>query len=334
MRGLLLLVLAALVVPSSAAADVRLPGPLVALAAGPGSAYAVVSTTSRTQPFRLVRSRGRSATSLATFGSPGAEFADVAAGSGGSVAVFGRPTSDGFSYELANGAGLGEGTGPPVLALDGATPFAAFPDNDGDAVLARGPDDITTLTRTGPALRHAPLDVADGPLVLDLVQSGNRSELRVLGPGAPAGSITSIPGLRAIPATIARDDAAIYVAYRVGKRLEARHRQARRTLVTPAPAHQGQPQRYAGGRPGRPPHVRRHEPANQAPPLHLPHHRRPRRYVHRPPHETPWIRPPAARRDRPRRPPLRRLDTRHQRQLETRRAAPASPLKPVVRWRT
>ena len=219
MRGLLLLVLAALVVPSSAAADVRLPGPLVALAAGPGAAYAVVSTTSRTQPFRLVRSRGRSATSLATFGSPGAEFADVAAGSGGSVAVFGRPTSDGFSYELASGAGLGEGTGPPVLALDGATPFAAFPDNDGDAVLARGPDDITTLTRTGPALRHAPLDVADGPLVLDLVQSGNRSELRVLGPGAPAGSITSMPGLRAIPATIARDDAAIYVAYRVGNRL-------------------------------------------------------------------------------------------------------------------
>ena len=334
MRRLLPLVLAALLVPSPAAADVRLPGPLLALTAGPGSAYAVVSTQSRNAPFRLVRSGGRSARSLSTFGSPGAEFADVAAGPGGSVAVFGRPTSDGFSYELAGGQELGEGTGPPVLALDGATPFAAFPDNDGDAVLGRGPDDITTLTTTGPALRHAPLDVTGGPLVLDLVQSGTRTELRVLGPGAPAAAITSMPGLRAIPATIARDAGAIYVAYRVRNRL---------TLATARPGgrwshrrlrRQGRLERRAGRRAGRPPHVRRHEPADQAPAIHLPHHRRSRRHVHGSPHQAARIRSPAARRDGPRRPPVRRLDPPPRRQLETLRAAPASPLKPVVRWRT
>ena len=74
------LLLVALAVPASASANAHLPGPLVALAAGQGRAYAVVATGSRTQPFRLMRSGGRSATSLGTFGSPGAEFADVAAG--------------------------------------------------------------------------------------------------------------------------------------------------------------------------------------------------------------------------------------------------------------
>jgi hypothetical protein len=236
------LLLAALLLPAPASADVRLPGgPLVALAAGPGAAYAVVGTEGRTRPFRLVRTGGRSASSLATFGAAGAEFADVAAGAAGPVVVFGRPTSDGFAYESAQGVQLGEGaesaqgvqlgegTGPPVLGLDGATPFAVFPDNDGDAVIARATDDITTLTHTGPALRHGPLDLADGPLVLDLVQSGSRTELRVLGPGAPAEPLTSVPGLQAIPATIARDRTHLYVAYRVKDRVTLATARARTT---------------------------------------------------------------------------------------------------------
>jgi hypothetical protein len=222
------LLLVALAVPASASANARLPGPLVALAAGQGTAYAVVATGSRTQPFRLMRSGGRSATSLGTFGSPGAEFADVAAGP---VTVFGRPTSDGFAYESTGGVPLGEGTGPPVLGVDAGGRFATYPDEDGDVVIARAEDAFTPLTGTAPALRHAPLDVVDGPAVLDLVQSGSRSELRVVGPGAPSEPLTSVRGVHAIPATIARDDTHLYVAYRLGNRLTVATASARTTGV-------------------------------------------------------------------------------------------------------
>ena len=207
---------AALALPAPADAAVRLPGPVVALAAGPGTAYAVVATGSRTRPFRLFRSGGTRARSLGAFGSTGAEFADVAPGP---VVVFGRPTSDGFAYETGDGLRLGEGTGPPLLGVESGSPFAAFPDNDGDAVIARGIADLTRLTDTGPELRHGPLDMTDGPVVLDLVQSGSRSELRVIGPGAPSEPLTSLRGLHAIPATIARDDDHLYVAYRTRDRL-------------------------------------------------------------------------------------------------------------------
>ena len=77
------------------------------------------------------------------------------------------------------------------------------------------------FTRTGPALRTTPLDVVvtdGGPLVLARVQSRTRSQLRVLGPGAPAAPVASVHGLRPLEATIARDDEGIYVAYRNGAR--------------------------------------------------------------------------------------------------------------------
>jgi hypothetical protein len=202
-RRLTFLLAAALVLPASAEADVRLGGPLVALSAGPGAAYAVVATGSRNRPFRLVRSGGRGVSRLGVFGSRNAKFADVS----GREAVFARPTSDGFVYETAGGTVLDEGTGPPVLSPDGLV----YPDADGDVVFGR-----TVLTHTGPALRHAPLDAVDGPLVLDLVQSGRRTELRVLGPDAPSEAVTSVRGLHVISATIARDDEGIYVAYRSG----------------------------------------------------------------------------------------------------------------------
>jgi hypothetical protein len=217
---------ALLAAPAPAPGAARLPGArggLVALAAGSGSAYAVVSTRARAKPFRLVRSDGRRATSLGAFGVPGADYADVAAGAAGPLVVFARPTTDGYAYESAGfGASerLGEGTGAPVLGLDGTTRIAAYPDDDGDAAISR--DGATTiLTRTGPALRTTPLDavVAGGsPLVLARVQSRSRSQLRVLGPGAPIAPVVSVPGLRPLEATIARDGEGIYVAYRDGAR--------------------------------------------------------------------------------------------------------------------
>jgi hypothetical protein len=97
-----------------------------------------------------------------------------------------------------------------VLTPDGI----AYPDDDGDVVLG-----ATPLTQTGPLLRHAPLDAAAGPLILDLAQSRTRTELRVLGAQAPAAPVVSTRGLKAIEATIARDDDRIYVAYRSGDRL-------------------------------------------------------------------------------------------------------------------
>lgn len=217
---------ALLAVPATAPGAARLPGAsggLVALAAGPGSAYAVVSTRARAKPFRLVRSDGRRAASLGAFGVPGADYADVAAGAAGPLVVFARPTTDGYAYESTGfgaSALLGEGTGAPVLALDGTTRIAAFPDDDGDAALSRD-GSTTTLTSTGPALRNTPLDavVAGGSaLVLNRVQSRGRSQLRVLGPGAPAAPVVSLPGLRSLEASITRDDEGVYVAYRDGAR--------------------------------------------------------------------------------------------------------------------
>jgi hypothetical protein len=213
-----------LATPVTAAAAARLPGAsggLVALAAGHGSAYAVVATRARAKPFRLVRSDGRRATSLGAFGVPGADYADVAAGANGPVTVFARPTTDGYAYE-STGAGaperLGEGTGAPVLTLDGMTRIAAYPDEDGDAALSRD-GAAMTLTSTGPVLRTTPLDIAgDAPLVLARVQSRTRSQLRVLGPGAPAAPVVSVPGLRPLEASITRDRDGVHVAYRTGAR--------------------------------------------------------------------------------------------------------------------
>jgi hypothetical protein len=217
---------ALLAAPATAAGAANLPGAsggLVALAAGPGSAYAVVSTGERAKPFRLVRSDGSGATSLGAFGVPGSDYADVAADAAGPLTVFARPTSSGYAYESSGfgvAARLGEGTGAPVLALDGTSRIAAYPDDDGDAAISRD-GSTTTLTSTGPALRNTPLDavVTDGsPLVLARAQSRTRSQLRVLGPGAPAAPIASVSGMRPLEASITRDAEHVYVAYREGAR--------------------------------------------------------------------------------------------------------------------
>jgi hypothetical protein len=217
---------ALLAVPASASAAARLPdasGGLVALAAGPGAAYAVVATGARARPFRLVRSDGRRATGLRAFGVPGADYADVAAGAAGPLVAFARPTTSGYAYEsigFGSTVRLGQGTGAPVLALDGTTRIAAYPDDDGDATISRD-GAATTLTSTGPALRNTPLDVVvgdGGPLLLVRVQSRGRSQLRVLGAAAPARPVVSVPGLRPLEASITSDGGRVSVAYRDGAR--------------------------------------------------------------------------------------------------------------------
>jgi hypothetical protein len=227
---------AALLAAAPAHAAVRLgpePGLLHALAAGPGSAYAVVGSGDRREPFRLVRSAGRGASVLGTFGGRGAAFADVAADSAGAVVTWGRPTSDGFAYETSLVAGgvftepatLGEGTGPAVLGLERGARVAVFPDDEGNAAIAvkraGAAPAVSALTSTGPQRRHAPLDAVvarDGAVILDRVQARGRTELRVLGPGAPADPVTSVPRVQDVDATLARDRERVYVAYRSGDR--------------------------------------------------------------------------------------------------------------------
>lgn len=204
------------------------PGGLLALTAGRGQAYAVIGSGDPAVPFRLVRSTGRGASSIGRFGVRSARFPDVAAAGGSLVVAYGRVTSDGLLYESslleAQGFGaqstLGQSTGPARLALDGAARLAAFPNLLGDAVIggrdAAGAPVLELLSNSAPARRHAPLDIAvdDGRvLVLDLVQSSTRSELRVVGPGAPAQALLSVPGVQALAATLAYDGERIYVAY-------------------------------------------------------------------------------------------------------------------------
>lgn len=217
--------------PQAAAATATLgnaPGGLLALTAGRGQAYAVLGSGDPAMPFRLVRSTGRGASSLGRFGVRGAQFPDVAAAEGSLVVAYGRTTSDGLQYEssLAQAGGfqadatLGQATGPARLALDGPARLVAFPNLLGDAVLG-GRDAVDApvlelLSNSAPARRHAPLDlvVNDGrALVLDLVQSATRSELHVVGPGAPAQAVLSVPGVQALAATLAYDGERIHVAY-------------------------------------------------------------------------------------------------------------------------
>ena len=226
------LAIALLASPPAAPAAAALgddPGGLLALTAGRGQAYAVVGSGDPAVPFLLVRSTGRGVSRIGRFGIRDAQFPDVVAARGALLVAYGRTTSDGLLYESAlaadgrfgGAATLGEATGPARLALDGPARLAAFPDLDGDAVLggrdAAGSPLLSQLTDSAPERRHAPLEllVSGGrPLVLDLVQTGERSELRLVGPAAPADTILSVPGVRRLDATLALDRERIYVAYR------------------------------------------------------------------------------------------------------------------------
>src|SRR5262245_6786129 len=205
------------------------PGGLEALAVSGGAAYAIVDSGDSGAPFALVRSDGASASSPQRFAERGAEFPDLASGPGDSLVVsWGRPLSTGDGYVAAGaptapGAGFGavqplaRGTGPGRLALDAAgAPLLAFPDDDGNTALLSGGTEAR-MTATAPEERHLPLDVAvDGEgraIVLDLVQTRRRSELRLLGPQAPAAPVVSVGGLRDMRATLAVDGGRAYVAF-------------------------------------------------------------------------------------------------------------------------
>jgi hypothetical protein len=205
------------------------PGGLQALAVSGGAAYAIVDSGDASAPLALVRSAGGSAGAPRKFGVRRAEFPDLAAGPGDSLVVaWGQRASNGDGYVVAGaptapGAPFGaaqplaSGTGPGQLALDSdGAPVLAFPDILGNAALLRDGRQ-EGMTATAPEERHLPLDVAvdtDGrAFVLDLVQTRRRSELRLLGPQAPAAPVVSVGALRDMRATLAIEGGRAYVAF-------------------------------------------------------------------------------------------------------------------------
>lgn len=241
MRRLLILAVAA-AVPAPAQAAVRL-GPHAnahALTATRGSALAIVDSRRIHEPFALVRSTGSTRTGLGRFGERRAEFPDLASDAAGRVVVgYGVPISGGAALTIAplQRTGLGDplpelvATGPARLALGAAGTLVAYPDEEGNVALAtlerrsgRRPaprPGYEPLTASGPERRHLPLGVVAaeaGALVLDLAQERGRSELRVLGPHAPAAAVLSVRGVRHIPARIAASGDRVAVGYLVGGR--------------------------------------------------------------------------------------------------------------------
>ena len=227
-RPLLPIALAALAA-AAPAADAAAPmnlgsGRVSAFAAGGGQPYSVLDANSARGPFTLKRGR----TTLGRFAGRDAEFPDVAVRGTEPVVTWGVPISGGeaiYAGTLRDARDLGFGTGPAKLAATPDGVFAAFPDRDGDIVLAdtaaerRDAYDLPSsraLSENAPERRHLALDAAAGPdgvLVLDLVQTRNSTELRVIGPGAPSRPVLAIGKLADIEATLAADARGISVAY-------------------------------------------------------------------------------------------------------------------------
>jgi hypothetical protein len=212
--GLVLLVWLAVPAAAEAAPVAIGNGPLLALAVHDGVGYAVIERDSASKPLALVRSSGRGAGRAMPFGAPGAEYVDVAAGPGGVEVAWSRPVSSAFEYFVAPAGDpadvsvKGLGTGPPQL--DGG--LLAHPDPAGD--VAVGDERLTT---DAPEHRHLPLDAADG-LILDLDQQRTSTQLRLLGPDAPARPILSVGRLADVEATLAVAQGRAYVAYAIDGR--------------------------------------------------------------------------------------------------------------------
>jgi hypothetical protein len=235
MRLVALLVLLALPAPAAGAVRIGEDGEAYALAVAHGSALAVVESGDRTLPFDLVRSTGAGVSVVGGFGELDSEFPSVAAGDDGrAFAGWGLPVSGGYALRVAPVSALDEpldgvpGTGPGRLAVGAADVLLAYPDRDGNAALSTLSTDRRAaaeaplaLTSTAPFRRHLPLGVAaveGGALVLDLIQERSRTELRVIGPGAPAAPILSLPALRHVPARMDVRDGRIAVGYLVSGR--------------------------------------------------------------------------------------------------------------------
>jgi hypothetical protein len=188
-----------------------------ALASADGRAYAVVDSGDADAPFRLLRSAGGAPTPVATFGRPGAEFADIAAGWAGRVLVaFGLAVSGGEALHAGPPAAVAElavATGPGKLVVTESGARLAFPDRVGDLGFASLETGGTwTASDDAPASRHLALD-ADGPYVLDQVQGRSRTRLRVVGAGAPHGPLLDLRARRHLPGSIAVDGKLVAVAY-------------------------------------------------------------------------------------------------------------------------
>ena len=224
-----------LALPAGAvAAPVRLADSANAYALTVGNRLAVVAVDSgdRDNPFTLIRTSGRARNVVGRFGGRNAEFPNLATSAGGRAWVtWGVPVSGGARVHVAPVDDLGDAlpevvaTGPSWMAFTGGSAVLAFPDEDGNAATVSLPisgesrsrrPQPKALSSNAPQRRHLPLGVAasdDGPLVLDLVQDRDRTELRVIGDGAPSGAILSIPLLRHVPARLAVDGDRIAVGY-------------------------------------------------------------------------------------------------------------------------
>ena len=197
----------ALAAPAEAAVRVA-DAPLLSLTEWRGAALGVVESEDLAEPFELVRSSGRGRSLAGSFGIAGAEFPEVAARGDRAFVSWGVPVSGGAKLSVAtiDGDRLPDvqATGPGRLAVGEEGVLLAYPDRDGNAALTTltDPPSLQTLTTTGPHRRHLPMGVAGG-LVLDLIQERNRTELRVIGPGAPSAPVFSVRALRHFPARLA-----------------------------------------------------------------------------------------------------------------------------------
>ncbi len=271
------------------------PGGLEALAVSGGAAYAIVDSGTRARRSRscapTAPPRGRRGASAGATTSSRTSRADPATRSSPRGA---SSCSNGARFVVAERADRARGgvrrraaarerhRAGAARARPRGAPLLAFPDDDGNTALGHGVAE-ERLTATAPEERHLPLDVAADAegraFVLDLVQTRTRSELRLLGPQAPAAPAVAVGALRDIRATLAIDQGRAYVAFALNGRahLAIAALDSRRRVVEPAAAGPRRRLRGAGGAAARSEHVRRLHPAPAPRPRRrLPRHRRSR----------------------------------------------------------
>ena len=206
---------------------------MVGLTVAGAPAFALLDPGEADGPFSLVRVSGARAARVAVVGAPGSEFPMLAARGSRVATAWDQPISGGVVYlaqarRAAAPVALHTGTGPGRLALtsDGAA-VVAHPDTTGDLAVTTTPGvagraaagaapSTVRLSADAPRRRHFAAGLAlrgDEPLVLDLVQQRHRSELRVVGEGAPAAPVTGVGALRVLEGALAATRDRIAVAY-------------------------------------------------------------------------------------------------------------------------